>query len=219
MKLDLSKFAYSENIEKTELKTRKLKRPYEFHKSELKYKHLSQLPELLRADLQLVFVGYNPSVRSAEAGHRFAHPTNTFWKLLNESGIIEENVILTYKDDELMPEKFNIGFTDLVLRPSKGIEELSALELKRNVPRLMNSLNKYQPKIVCFVGKGIWENVSKTMISSGLMKKSEFKWGLQEQKFYKGSIFVVPSTSGLVRISWEEKLQIWKELAKIVKNT
>lgn len=43
------------------------------------------LPDLLRDDLRLVFVGINPSVFSAMRGHYFARPTNRFWSAFSRS--------------------------------------------------------------------------------------------------------------------------------------
>jgi TDG/mug DNA glycosylase family protein len=186
------------------------------HPSELLYAHLSPLPDLLVADLRLVFVGFNPGIRSAEVGHRFAHHTNSFWKLLNESGLVD--VALTFMDDVRMPESHGIGFTELVMRPTRGIEEVPPHEMRSNVPRLLAVLKQYRPKVVCFVGKGIWDSVSKASGVRSQRSKKKFEWGLQQQSFYKGKIFVVPSTSGLVRISWEEKLKIWIQLAEIVEE-
>jgi mismatch-specific thymine-DNA glycosylase len=46
------------------------------------------LPDILRPGLDLIFVGINPSVYSAQHGHYFARPSNRFWTLLSASGLV-----------------------------------------------------------------------------------------------------------------------------------
>ncbi len=183
---------------------------YKYHKSELLYKHLEPLPDLLDYNLKLVFCGFNPGIKSAEVGHRYAHRSNDFWKFIYESGIVDE--ILAPQEDETMRERFGIGFTELVMRPTKGIEEIPAIEMQQNVPRLIETINKYQPKVLCLVGRGIWDSI----VKHSNFKQQKFTWGLQDQNLFQCKCFVVPSTSGLVRIPRDQKLKLWKELKSIV---
>ena len=48
--------------------------------------HLT-LPHYLRPGLRVAFVGHNPAIYSAEAGHYYARPGNVFWRQLSASGI------------------------------------------------------------------------------------------------------------------------------------
>lgn len=36
----------------------------------------------LAKNLKVIFVGFNPSLKSAETGHHYANPNNLFWKIL-----------------------------------------------------------------------------------------------------------------------------------------
>ena len=72
--------------------------------------------------MKLVLVGFNPGDRSARVGHYYAGRGNQFWPLLYEAGVVPEPV--AYKDDRRMIE-FGIGLTDLVKRPTRGIEDLT----------------------------------------------------------------------------------------------
>src|ERR1700685_1365933 len=83
------------------------------------------LPDFLRHGMKLIVVGCNPGDRSARVGHYYAGRGNQFWPLLYEAGIVPE--LLDYNDDKRLVE-FGIGLTDLVKRPSKGIEELDRQE-------------------------------------------------------------------------------------------
>ncbi|KAH3673491.1 hypothetical protein WICMUC_003597 [Wickerhamomyces mucosus] len=180
--------------------------------------NLNQLPNILTHDLNLLFIGYNPSIKSSQKGHRYAHPSNQFWKLIYKSGIIDDSNI-NFKDDYKLPELYKIGFTDLIMRPTKSIEEISSGEMIDNIPRIISIINEYQPKIICFVGKKILESLLKFY----KIKKFPIQWGLQPLDFqlkncinYNFKIYLVPSTSGLVRISIEIQLNIWKDLNEIL---
>ena len=72
---------------------------------------MHSLPDYLQPGLRLVFVGFNPSMRSAAVGHYYAGPGNLFWPLLYESGLLPAP--LTYAEDARILE-FGIGLTDLV---------------------------------------------------------------------------------------------------------
>ncbi len=45
------------------------------------------LPDYLASGLDVILVGINPGLRSAEKGHHFAGPGNKFWDLLKDSGL------------------------------------------------------------------------------------------------------------------------------------
>ncbi|KAG7839814.1 hypothetical protein KL942_003425 [Ogataea angusta] len=184
----------------------------------------SNLPDLnpsLRPGLAVVFIGYNPSIRSSSLQHHYAHPTNQFWKLFNESQILStvthgaHSHPCTAKDDwDLL--QYGIGFTDLVLRPTQNAGQLTKTEMAHNVPRLCAELRNNQPAVACFVGKGIWEQVCKTLGNKDALKN--FSWGRQQLELEGCTIFVIPSTSGLVTISYKEKLRRWLELRAYVSS-
>ena len=47
------------------------------------------LPDLLQNELDVVFVGINPSLYSVAQGHYFARKTNRFWPALSRSILSE----------------------------------------------------------------------------------------------------------------------------------
>src|SRR5690348_7306309 len=79
------------------------------------------LPDHLRKGMKLVIVGCNPSESSDRVGHYYAGRGNEFWPILYKSGVVPEP--FDYHDDRRVIE-FGIGLTDLVKRPTKGVEEL-----------------------------------------------------------------------------------------------
>ncbi len=69
-----------------------------------------RLPDQLRPNLRLVFVGTAASTRSAAVGHYYAHPGNRFWRAIHEAGITPRR----YQPGEFaMLLELGIGFTDL----------------------------------------------------------------------------------------------------------
>ena len=84
-----------------------------------------RLRDRLKPGVRVLFVGINPGVRSAQTGHHFAGYSNRFWKLLTESGLVPEPI--TYVDDDRLPE-WGFGITNLIARPSPGIDDLRPSE-------------------------------------------------------------------------------------------
>ena len=55
------------------------------------------LPVIVGRRPRILFVGINPSLRSAEVGHHFASPGNPFWRLLHAARLIPHP--FSYADD------------------------------------------------------------------------------------------------------------------------
>lgn len=179
---------------------------------------LQAIPPLLRPGLLCVFIGFNPGIESARTGHHYAHASNQFWPLLSASGCVDEPC--TASEDGTLMDRYGYGFHDLVVRPTKGIADLSQRELSENVPRLGALLGQVRPVIVCFVGKGIYERIYKVTTGHAIPKGS-FEWGEQEPLpgFADGAsrLFVMPSTSGLAAgVKRSDKLKLFQDLAAAI---
>ena len=83
------------------------------------------LPDYLRKGMRMILVGSNPGDRSARVGHYYAGRGNQFWPIMYESGVIPEPI--GYEEDRRILE-FGIGMTDLVKRPTRGVDEIERLE-------------------------------------------------------------------------------------------
>lgn len=141
------------------------------------------LPDYLRKGMRMILVGANPGDRSARVGHYYAGRTNQFWPIMYESGVIPEP--LGYEDDRRMLE-FGIGMTDLVKRPTRGIEEIERQEFAEGRVLLARKLEEFRPRIVAFNGKMVYEKFAGRVC----------KLGLQKETLYGAQVFVLPSTSG-----------------------
>lgn len=163
------------------------------------------LPEYLKENLRIVFVGYNPGERSAQLGHNYAHPNNRFWSLLWESGLTDRR--LSPEDDQKLLE-YGYGLTDIVGRSSRSSSDLSAAELREGRIHLLKSIEHYHPAIVCYNGKGVYA------AASGVKQVS---YGLQPTSLIPGVLdFVAASPSGRSRERVELKRELYCQLRNLV---
>lgn len=144
------------------------------------------LPDFLKHSLDIVFVGINPGLAAAYSGHYYTGPGNHFWKCLHLSGLIDEP--MTAKDDARLFTHYNIGFTNMVARTTKGSNDLSRQEISEGGKIMATKMQHFQPKIVVFNGKVSYEVFS---------KKKKFQFGLQEECIEETNtrIWVMPSSS------------------------
>ena len=143
------------------------------------------LPDYLKDNLDIIFVGINPGLAAAYAGRYYTGPGNHFWKCLFLSGLID--VEMSAKDDYKLFD-YGIGFTNMVARTTKGSKDLSKGELIEGGKILTEKIKIYKPKIVVFNGKVSYEVYS---------KKKKFHFGRQDE-VVEGTdtrIWVMPSSS------------------------
>jgi double-stranded uracil-DNA glycosylase len=161
------------------------------------------LPDYLRNGMKLIIVGCNPGDRSARVGHYYAGRGNEFWPLLYDSRVIPE--LLEHRDDKRMIE-FGIGLTDLVKRPTRGIEELTREEYAEGRIVLSQKLEQFAPQVIAFNGIGTFENFAQRAC----------KPGLQKERLYGAQVFVLPSTSAKHAKGPGYKLRYFRQLAKVL---
>ena len=148
-----------------------------------KYAHLKELPDIMEPNLLGIFVGFNPGIATATAGHAYAHPSNRFWKLLHESGITDKLCRPVY--DRHLPRLYQMGNTNIVGRPSRDIGELAEGEMSAGAPALEAKVRKYRPESVCIVGKAIWEGIWKQWYGKRI-RREEVKYGWQDERHNMG---------------------------------
>lgn len=163
------------------------------------------LRDLLGPHLQVVFIGYNPSLRSAEVGHHFAGRSNRFWDLLYRSGLTSAK--LAPIDDERLLD-FGYGLTNIVHRPTKEAAEITAEEYALGSEHLREVLQHYRPRVACYVGMGVFQAFS---------HRRKVEWGLQPDRQVEDIIdFVAPSPSGLNRMKLDRQIDIFRELQELL---
>jgi TDG/mug DNA glycosylase family protein len=166
---------------------------------------MNRVPDYLANNLDILFVGFNPSVLSGETGHHFANPNNRFWKILYGAGLTPQ-MYQPVEDQNLL--KLGYGLTNIVERPTKAADEITKEEYKKGREILKKKISQYKPRFVCYVGKGVYQEFS---------KKKEIPWGLQNESVIPGSRdFVAPSSSGLVRMKVAEIIAIYRKLSELL---
>lgn len=169
---------------------------------------MEEVPDHLENGLQIVFIGFNPSIRSGELGHHYANPRNNFWRILQQSGLTPR-LYEAAEDGELL--KLGYGFTNIVARPTVGAEDITREEYNAGRELLRGKLEQYRPQIACFVGKGVYTEFS---------RRAKAEWGFQTAEPVVDGVreFVAPSSSGLVRMPMSEIVGIYRQLYDFIQE-
>lgn len=159
----------------------------------------TRLPDQLRPNLRLVFVGTAASTRSAALGHYYAHPGNRFWRALHEAGITPRR----YQPGEFASLlDLGIGFTDLSKTGAGMDKEIAAHMI--DVEGFRAKIATYRPRTIAFT--------SKTAASWFYGRPSSaIALGRQTRAAAWPEVFVLPSPSGAASGHWT--LAPWRELA------
>ena len=143
------------------------------------------LAPILGPDLLVLFVGINPSLRSAEVGHHFARPGNRFYPALHAAGITPRR-LTPFEDGEL--PKYGIGSTNLVDRPTRAADELSREELRAGAAELERLVARIRPRIVAMLGLTAYRTA---------FARPKATWGPQEERVGGRPVWILPNPSGL----------------------
>jgi TDG/mug DNA glycosylase family protein len=145
----------------------------------------SSLRDRVRPPVRALFVGINPGVRSALTGHHFAGYSNRFWKLLYDSKLVPEPI--GYEHDDRLPE-WGYGVTNLVPRPTPGIDTLRPGEFADGLRVLRRKVRRWRPQVVVFVGVTAYRAICGPTHALSA--------GLQPETFEGSRVFVLPNPSG-----------------------
>jgi double-stranded uracil-DNA glycosylase len=146
-----------------------------------------RLSDHIRPGVRILFVGINPGLRSAATGHHFAGYSNRFWKLLFDSKLVSEP--LTYQDDWRLPD-WGLGLTNIIQRPSAGIDVLKPREYTAGRKGLMATVTRYRPNAVALLGVTIY----RTLFPDH--QTGRISLGLQDKTLADRPVFVLPNPSG-----------------------
>ena len=139
------------------------------------------LKPIVRAGLDVLFVGFNPHPYSWERGRYYAH--GSLWRILRKSGLAPD-----IRDDSQLFE-YNFGITDLIQdRPTREAKEIADEDYARAARKLRRELVKLAPRVVCFTGKDVYRHFA------GLKRSCAVEYG--EAGRFRGSLlYVVPFPS------------------------
>lgn len=165
-------------------------------------KPFHRLPDHIRPELHVLFVGINPGLRSAQTGHHFAGYSNRFWKLLYESGLITEP--LTYREDWRLPE-WHLGLTNIIGRCSGGSDVLEPAEYRRGTATLARKIRLYRPRLVAFLGVTIFRMI--------FPEEDCWELGLTRVRLADVPVFLLPNPSGRnAHYSYDRMLTAFRDL-------
>jgi TDG/mug DNA glycosylase family protein len=167
---------------------------------------LKPLRDCVLPPVDVLLVGINPGIRSALTGHHFAGYSNRFWKLLHESGLVPEPI--GHADDRRLPE-WGLGITNLIPRPTPGIDTLRPDEYVTGLRMLRRKVRRWRPAIVAFVGVTLYRDTRDRRRTAPIVI------GPQPELFEGARVFVLPNPSGRnAHFSYGEMLRAFRQLAR-----
>ena len=167
--------------------------------------NLPRLRDRIHPGVRVLFVGINPGVRSALTGHHFAGFSNRFWKLLYDSRLVPE--LISYEDDDRLPE-WGYGITNIVPRPTPGIDTLDRQEFVAGRVTLRRKIRRYRPAVVALVGVTVFRALFPE-------RKDAVSLGLQQERIGDSQLFVLPNPSGRnANYSYAEMVTAYRALAR-----
>lgn len=171
---------------------------------------LRPLRDRIRPGLSVLFVDINPGLRSAATGHHFAGYSNRFWKLLFDARLVPEPV--TYLDDDRLPE-WGYGITNLIPRPSAGINDLSRAEWLAGRAALLRKIRRFRPPIVALVGVSVYRSLFPERRTTAVAL------GPQHERLADARVVVLPNPSGRnANYSYREMLYAFRALRRQLEN-
>jgi double-stranded uracil-DNA glycosylase len=135
--------------------------------------------------LSVLFVGINPSLRSAEVGHHFARPGNRFWPTLFAAGFTPRR--LSPEEDGLLPS-FGVGVVNFVSRPTRSAGELTVAELRAGAAELEHTVRAWAPRLVAVLG---------ILAYRAALGRPDARLGPQDESVGGRPVWVLPNPSGL----------------------
>ena len=143
------------------------------------------MPDVIAANLRVLFCGINPGLYTAAVGHHFARPGNRFWPALFAAGFTDR-LMSPFDERELL--KLGFGVTNVVMRATASADELTRDELRAGGKRLVTKVRRYRPAFLAILGLGAYRaawGVPKVVI------------GPQEEQIGETVVWILPNPSGL----------------------
>jgi TDG/mug DNA glycosylase family protein len=144
----------------------------------------NHLPDVLAANLSVLFCGLNPAMDAAATGHHFVGRSNRFWRVLHQAGFTPVEIEPT-KDRSLLA--FGCGITAVASRPTISADHVTKDEYREGGAILFQKIEKYRPRHVAFLGKAAFTAIT------GMRHVS---WGRQQERVGDAVLWVLPNPSG-----------------------
>ncbi|WP_320018409.1 uracil-DNA glycosylase family protein [Labilibaculum manganireducens] len=181
---------------------------------EIEGKKHNTLSDILpdNGSLEILFIAKTPAPSSVEIGHYFQGRQGTmFWNKLSEFDIL--NIPYGQFADEYLLSN-NYGITDIVKIPRSYGNEPSDYEYKQGFTRILNLIEKFEPRVIVFVYKKVLDNIIR--LNYGINEKSNYGFNAKLDKYFKAKVFVFPMPGTPCRR--EQAMQSMKELSNLMKE-
>src|SRR5438132_12428635 len=126
-----------------------ISKPFKPSKQQLIEAAGKTLPDVIAANLRVLFCGINPGLYTAAVGHHFARPGNRFWPALYKSGFTDR-LLTPFEERELLES--GIGITNVVARATASAAELTQQDFVNGGRALKDRVKRFAPKIVAILG-------------------------------------------------------------------
>ena len=165
----------------------------------------TELADILVPGLDVIIVGFNPSLISWDKGHHYANPVNNFYRLLFQAGLTPH--LLKPEEDATLPQ-YGIGSTNFVIdQPSANETAVPAAVYRASRVGLEAKIARYGPKVVSFNGLKLYDYYFGRKLPH---------LGLQSETIAGRPLFVTPSSSGAANKYFEERKLLYRELKLLV---
>jgi double-stranded uracil-DNA glycosylase len=141
--------------------------------------------DVIAPDLDVLFVGINPSLYSGAVGHHFSRPGNRFWPTLHGAGFTDRQ-LSPYEERELL--RFGVGITNLVAAATARADEVPADDLVAGAARLARKARRWRPRFVAVLGITAYRPA---------FGRPSAAFGEQPQPIARARLWVLPNPSGL----------------------
>jgi len=162
-----------------------------FTRAELESFRDATLPDLLRPDVRLLFVGINPGLWTVAVQSHFGRRGNRFYPALFRAGIVDRPIDasagITGEDESHLLDR-GVGITNLVARATARADELTAAELAAGAKHLARRVAKIKPRVVAILGI--------TAYRAGFGRPGA-AIGRQKEDLGGAELWVAPNPSGL----------------------
>ena len=116
-----------------------------------------------------------------------------------------------FEDDDRLPE-WGYGITNIVSRPTPGIDTLRPEEYVAGRARLRRKVYRYRPQVVAVVGVTVFRALFPE-------RRGAVALGLQPERIAASSVFVLPNPSGRnANFSYAEMLAAFRALSRHLTN-
>ena len=162
-----------------------------FTRAELETFVGATVPDLVDANVRLLFVGINPGLWTAATQTHFAHPGNRFYPALFRAGIIEREIDrgtgMSDDDREHLLGR-GVGITNVAHRATARAAELSTEELRAGGAQLREFVRRHRPRVVAIAGITAYRTA---------FRQPKAVTGEQPARFEGSRLWIVPNPSGL----------------------